>query len=100
MNASAELSQRFATTDSQCLITADHGNVEQMSDTSTGQAHTAHTCEPVPLVYVGNRKVKLSSGGTLADVAPTLLTLMQLPVPAEMTGHSLIDTSEPARRSA
>jgi 2,3-bisphosphoglycerate-independent phosphoglycerate mutase len=87
-------------TDAQCLITADHGNVEQMSDASTGQAHTAHTCEPVPLIYIGSRKVKLTSGGTLADVAPTLLTLMQLPVPVEMTGHSLVDTSEPARRSA
>jgi 2,3-bisphosphoglycerate-independent phosphoglycerate mutase len=86
--------------DGECLITADHGNVEQMSDETTGQAHTAHTCEPVPLVYVGARKLRFREGGTLADVAPTLLTLMQLPVPKEMTGRSLIDLSEPARRTA
>jgi 2,3-bisphosphoglycerate-independent phosphoglycerate mutase len=86
--------------DGECLITADHGNVEQMSDAATGQAHTAHTCEPVPLVYVGARKLRFREGGMLADVAPTLLTLMQLPVPKEMTGRSLIDQSEPARRTA
>ncbi len=87
-------------THSECLITADHGNVEQMTDETTGQAHTAHTCEPVPLVYVGARTLRFRNGGTLADVAPTLLTLMQLPVPKEMTGRSLIDGYEPARRSA
>jgi len=87
-------------TDAQCLITADHGNVEQMSDATTGQAHTAHTCEPVPLVYVGARQLRFRDGGTLADVAPTLLTLLELPVPKEMTGRSLIDQAEPARRSA
>jgi len=72
----------------QCLITADHGNVERMSDVETGQAHTAHTTEPVPLVYVGQRQITLVDG-ILADVAPTLLALMDLPVPAEMTGRSL-----------
>ena len=87
-------------TNTECLITADHGNVEQMFDAATGQAHTAHTCEPVPLVYVGARKLHFRAGGTLADVAPTLLTLMQLPVPKEMTGRSLIDQSESTRRSA
>jgi 2,3-bisphosphoglycerate-independent phosphoglycerate mutase len=87
-------------TNGECLITADHGNVEQMSDETTGQPHTAHTCEPVPLVYVGARRLQLRSGGTLADVAPTLLTLMQLPVPKEMTGRSLIEQSEHARRRA
>ncbi len=87
-------------TNAECLITADHGNVEQMSDKATGQPHTAHTCEPVPLVYVGNRTLHLRNGGTLADVAPTLLTLMQLPVPKEMTGRSLIDQSTSTRRSA
>ena len=51
-------------------------------------------------MYVGGRSVKFRDAGTLADVAPTLLTLMQLPVPPEMTGHSLIDSPEPARRSA
>ncbi len=74
----------------EALITADHGNVEQMEDESTGQAHTAHTCEPVPFIYVGKRKLRIRAGGVLADVAPTMLTLMGLPVPAEMTGTSLV----------
>ena len=76
-------------TGSQCLITADHGNLEQMSDPSTGQPHTAHTSEPVPLVYVGPQQIKLQSG-VMSDVAPTLLALMGLPQPAEMTGQALI----------
>ena len=75
------------------LITADHGNVEQMEDPSTGQAHTAHTCELVPFVYVGPRPATIRAGGILSDVAPTLLTLMGLPVPAEMTGKSLVQTA-------
>jgi 2,3-bisphosphoglycerate-independent phosphoglycerate mutase len=74
----------------EALITADHGNVEQMEDESTGQAHTAHTCEPVPFIYVGKRKLSIREGGVLADVAPTMLTLMGLPVPAEMTGKSIV----------
>ncbi|MBB2496812.1 2,3-bisphosphoglycerate-independent phosphoglycerate mutase [Aquipseudomonas ullengensis] len=74
----------------EALITADHGNVEQMEDECTGQAHTAHTCEPVPFIYVGKRAVSLRDGGVLADVAPTLLTLMGLPQPEEMTGTSII----------
>jgi 2,3-bisphosphoglycerate-independent phosphoglycerate mutase len=84
----------------QCLITADHGNVEQMKDPATGQAHTAHTCEPVPLVYVGPRALELEAGGILSDVAPTLLSLMDLPVPREMTGRSLVKGTVPARRTA
>ena len=77
-----------------CLITADHGNVEQMTDHQTGQAHTAHTSEYVPLVYVGshtgeNAPELTQSGGTLSDVSPTLLDLMALPQPTEMTGKSL-----------
>jgi 2,3-bisphosphoglycerate-independent phosphoglycerate mutase len=82
----------------QMLITADHGNVEQMSDANTGQAHTAHTSEPVPLVYVGAQHVELRGGGTLADVAPSLLDLMHLEIPSEMTGHSLVKLRE--RQSA
>ncbi|SFU07730.1 2,3-bisphosphoglycerate-independent phosphoglycerate mutase [Pseudomonas marincola] len=74
----------------EALITADHGNVEQMEDVCTGQAHTAHTCEPVPFIYVGKRNVDLREGGVLADVAPTMLTLMGLEVPAEMTGTSIV----------
>ncbi|MEH6639568.1 MAG: 2,3-bisphosphoglycerate-independent phosphoglycerate mutase [Porticoccaceae bacterium] len=74
----------------QCLITADHGNVEQMLNYDSGEPLTSHTCEPVPLVYVGPRDIQLESSGSLADVAPTLLALMALTQPAEMTGHSLI----------
>ena len=72
------------------LITADHGNVEIMYDEGTQQPHTQHTTLPVPLVYVGNRSLSLDSGGSLADIAPTMLDLMNLPQPAEMSGRSLI----------
>ncbi len=75
----------------QCLITADHGNVEQMLDRSSGQAHTAHTACPVPLVYIGGKRISLNDGGTLGDIAPTVLALMDLPQPAEMTGASLAE---------
>jgi len=71
------------------IITADHGNAEQMLDRTTGQAHTAHTLNPVPFLYIG-RKAELAGGGALRDLAPTLLAMMGLPQPAEMTGHSLI----------
>ena len=74
----------------EALITADHGNVEQMEDESTGQAHTAHTCEPVPFIYVGKRKFKVRDGGVLADVAPTMLKLLGMEKPAEMTGTSIL----------
>ena len=71
------------------LFTADHGNCEMMRDPKTGGPHTAHTTNPVPVVLVGGGKVMLQDG-RLADIAPTLLQLMGLPQPAEMTGHSLI----------
>ena len=71
------------------LITADHGNAEQMFDFETGQPHTAHTTNPVPLLYVGRRAV-LAPNGALEDVSPTLLYLLGLPQPAEMTGHPLV----------
>jgi 2,3-bisphosphoglycerate-independent phosphoglycerate mutase len=71
------------------VITADHGNAEQMLDPVTGQAHTAHTGNPVPLVYVG-RPAEMARRGSLQDVAPTLLDLMGVPQPAEMGGHSLL----------
>jgi 2,3-bisphosphoglycerate-independent phosphoglycerate mutase len=73
------------------IVTADHGNLEMMRDPSTGQAHTAHTVGPVPLVYFGSRKVSLRGGGALRDIAPTVLELLQLPQPPEMTGHSLLE---------
>ena len=71
------------------IITADHGNAEQMLDRTTQQAHTAHTLNPVPFLYIG-RKAKMTDNGSLRDLAPSLLTMMGLPQPAEMTGHSLI----------
>lgn len=74
-----------------CLITADHGNVEQMMDEENNQPLTSHTTLPVPLVYIGNKNVSFSGRGTLADIAPSMLALMGVPQPAEMTGHNLID---------
>ncbi|WHI51420.1 2,3-bisphosphoglycerate-independent phosphoglycerate mutase [Microbulbifer sp. MLAF003] len=72
------------------LITADHGNVEEMFDANSGQVSTQHSTLPVPFVYIGERNVQMCDGGSLADVAPTMLALMDLPQPAEMTGHSLV----------
>ncbi len=73
----------------ECLITADHGNAEQMTNEETGQAHTAHTSLPVPLIYVGREATALENG-KLSDLAPTMLTLMGMEVPAEMTGKPLM----------
>lgn len=73
----------------QLLITADHGNAEQMRDPATGQAHTAHTNLPVPLIYVGEKNVKTVEGGKLSDIAPTMLSLMGMEIPQEMTGKPL-----------
>ncbi len=73
------------------IITADHGNCETMTDPETGQPHTAHTTNPVPVILVGGPKgAKLRAGGRLADLAPTLLALMALAQPPEMTGKSLL----------
>jgi len=73
----------------ECLITADHGNAELMVNPETGQAHTAHTCEPVPLIYVG-RDAEPAESGALRDIAPTMLSLMGMEQPPEMTGTSLM----------
>ena len=73
----------------QVLITADHGNCEQMVDPETGGPHTAHTTNPVPFVTVGAPFPALRSGGALCDVAPTILQLLGVEQPAEMTGRSL-----------
>jgi len=79
----------LAKVNGECLITADHGNAEQMVDNSSGQAHTAHTCEPVPLIYVG-RNAQPAESGALSDIAPTVLQLMGMEQPDEMTGSSLM----------
>ena len=72
------------------IITADHGNAELMVDPATGGPHTAHTTNPVPLILVAEKRpTRLAEGGALADVAPTLLGVMALPQPREMTGHDL-----------
>jgi 2,3-bisphosphoglycerate-independent phosphoglycerate mutase len=73
------------------VITADHGNAEQMLDRTTQQAHTAHTLNLVPFLYIG-RKANIAPTGALQDVAPTLLAMMGLPQPQEMTGKSLIES--------
>ena len=72
------------------LVTADHGNCELMGDPDTGEPHTAHTLNPVPLVLVNGPPGVALNNGRLADVAPTLLELLGLPQPTEMTGTSLI----------
>ncbi|HUI13271.1 MAG TPA: 2,3-bisphosphoglycerate-independent phosphoglycerate mutase [Xanthobacteraceae bacterium] len=72
------------------LVTADHGNSEMMRDPETGGPHTAHTTNPVPLLLLGARNRALVGEGKLADIAPTLLELMELPKPKEMTGTSLL----------
>jgi len=71
------------------LLTADHGNIEQMRDKVTGEPHTAHTTNPVPLVYVCGEG-QLAAGGSLSDLAPTMLAILGLKQPPEMTGRSLI----------
>jgi 2,3-bisphosphoglycerate-independent phosphoglycerate mutase len=76
-------------TGSSVLITADHGNCEMMIDPATGGVHTAHTTNPVPLVAVGARTASLRAGGSLRDVAPTVLGLLGIESPAEMTGRDL-----------
>lgn len=75
------------------LVTADHGNIEQMQDPRSGQSHTAHTTNPVPLVYYG-RKATLLAGGSLRDIAPTMLYLLGIKPPVEMTGRSLLEFTD------
>lgn len=76
--------------DGTVFITADHGNAEQMIDYSTGKPMTSHTTEPVPFIYVSKDAKEMREGGRLSDIAPTMLNVIGLPVPEEMTGKSLI----------
>lgn len=79
--------------DGQILLTADHGNADNMLD-GKGNIVTAHSLNPVPLLHISNSPVQLKDGGKLADLAPTLLDLMGLSIPKEMTGESLIKKDE------
>ncbi|MFH1334028.1 MAG: 2,3-bisphosphoglycerate-independent phosphoglycerate mutase [Pseudomonadota bacterium] len=78
------------TVDGEIIITADHGNAELMFDPSTQQPHTAHTCSPVPFIYYGRPATITNGPFALCDIAPTLLSLMSLPIPKEMTGKSIV----------
>jgi 2,3-bisphosphoglycerate-independent phosphoglycerate mutase len=88
------IEQALLETGGEALVTADHGNCEQMLDYQSGQLHTQHTTELVPLVYIGQRQLQLKTeGGILADIAPTLLGLLGLPQPEDMTGENLAGTA-------
>ena len=84
----------------ECLITADHGNAEKMVNHESGQAYTAHTTNPVPLIYVGTRQKVFEEGGALCDIAPTLLMMMGLQQPTEMSGKVLLVEPPPLEESA
>jgi 2,3-bisphosphoglycerate-independent phosphoglycerate mutase len=87
----ARVEKAVLAADGQALVTADHGNCEQMHDHDSEQPHTQHTTEPVPLFYIGNRGRKFrEASGVLADIAPTILNLMAIPKPKAMTGESLL----------
>ena len=85
----AEVVEAIQEVGGEILITADHGNAEKMLDVETGQAHTAHTTNPVPLLYIG-REAELEKNGALSDIAPTMLYLMGVEQPNEMLGRSLV----------
>jgi 2,3-bisphosphoglycerate-independent phosphoglycerate mutase len=88
--ALGEIRAALASVGGEMIVTADHGNLEMMRDPVTGAPHTAHTVGPVPLVYFG-RKATIHNDGSLRDIAPTMLYLLGVPAPAEMTGHSLVE---------
>lgn len=90
-NCFVEINAALQQKNAALLITADHGNAEAMFDEKTGQAHTAHTSEPVPLLYVGGGwHFNENCSGSLIDIAPTILNLLDLPKPREMTGKNLL----------
>ena len=86
----AQVRAAIDATGGEMLVTADHGNIEQMVDTVSGQNHTAHTVNQVPFLFHG-RPVNMKQGGSLRDIAPTMLALLGLPQPQEMTGESLVE---------
>jgi len=102
-HALARVVQALEQSGGEMLITADHGNAEQMQDETTGQPHTAHTSNLVPLVYVGQRHTVMSENGALSDIVPSMMYLMNLEIPPEMTGTplvSLVPAGEPVTEPA
>jgi 2,3-bisphosphoglycerate-independent phosphoglycerate mutase len=96
------LAQAIDSTGGVMMITADHGNAECLHDADAGQAHTAHTLNPVPCLIVGaamEQSPKQLGHGILADIAPTLCGLLGLPVPKEMTGRDLLAAPHESRRA-
>jgi len=89
------VSKAIRSVSGELLVTADHGNIEQMKDPDSGQSHTAHTTNPVPLVYCG-RRAKTTHGGSLRDIAPTMLYLLGITPPGQMTGQSLFELIDDA----
>ena len=87
----AQLIPKLQQKGGQALITADHGNAEQMHCHQSQQAHTAHTSEPVPLIYIGKPAQWLNKPGVLSDIAPTMLYILGINQPSEMTGQSLLE---------
>lgn len=85
-----EIHQAISASGGELIITADHGNAEMMFDPATHQPHTAHTSNLVPFIYAGRKAEIINKNGKLSDIAPTLLYLMNLPKPKDMTGQSLI----------
>ena len=94
------LVNRLLALDAHILITADHGNAEQMIDYQTGMIKTSHSLNPVELIYVAgdSRGKKLAAHGKLSDVAPTVLYLLGLDIPQEMTAKNLFATASASYR--
>ncbi len=85
------LAEAVLAKDGSLVITSDHGNCELMVDPESGEPHTAHTTNPVPIFWIAKDAIgRRLRDGSLADLAPTVLSLMGLPRPGEMTGRSLI----------
>lgn len=92
----ARLAQAVLRLGGALVLTADHGNAEQMLDQTTGAPHTAHTANPVPFLVMADGITELCSQGALADIAPTILQLLQLVQPSAMTGRPLLAVNEPS----
>lgn len=89
-NCLQKITQTLEESGGELIITADHGNAEQMFDQNTNQPHTAHTSDPVPFIYIGRNALINKENGKLSDIAPTMLYLLNLPQPDVMNGESLV----------